>query len=149
MEIPQKIGVIIGVLQYFGDLIWRSKLETQFRVGQIFWRSKFKTQFRVGKFFWQLIGMKGFVAIKIYKSQGARFFQISNGFRMERYSHILEWCGRIFIKGNISNNNNVIFTNHTSRPSHAYTVIMPYLKLHTAHCTLHTLPIMLSAYHTQ
>ena len=95
-KISKNIGDIIGDDQFFRNLIWRSKLETQFRVGQIFWRSKFKTQFRVGKFFWQLIGMKGFVAIKIYKSQGARFFQISNGFRMERYSHILEWCGRIF-----------------------------------------------------
>ena len=36
-------------------------------------------------------------------AQGAIFFQISNGFWMERYSHILIWCGRIFIKGRTCN----------------------------------------------
>ena len=36
-------------------------------------------------------------------AQGAIFFQISNGFRLERYSHILIWCGRIFIKGRTCN----------------------------------------------
>ena len=38
-----------------------------------------------------------------FTSQGAIFFQISNEFRMERYSHILNWCGRIFIKGHTHN----------------------------------------------
>ena len=65
MENLQKFGDMIGDLQYFGDLIWRSKLETQFRLEPIFWRSKLETPFRVGPIFWQLIGIKGFVAIKI------------------------------------------------------------------------------------
>ena len=30
--------------------------------------------------------------------QGAIFLQIRHGFRVEIYSHILNWCGRIFIK---------------------------------------------------
>ena len=41
--------------------------------------------------------------IKTHCIQGAILFQISIGFRMERYSHILEWCGRIFIKGHMRN----------------------------------------------
>ena len=35
--------------------------------------------------------------------QGAIFSQISNKFGLERYSHILIWCGRIFIKGRMCN----------------------------------------------
>ena len=35
--------------------------------------------------------------------QGAIFLQIRYGFRMEKYSHILNWCGRIFIKGHTRN----------------------------------------------
>ena len=35
--------------------------------------------------------------------QGAIFLQIRYGFRMEKYSHILNWCGTIFIKGHTCN----------------------------------------------
>ena len=36
-------------------------------------------------------------------TQRAIFLQIRYGFRMEKYSHILNWCGRIFIKGHTRN----------------------------------------------
>ena len=36
--------------------------------------------------------------IKLNCLQGAIFLQIRHGFRMEIYSHILNWCRRIFIK---------------------------------------------------
>ena len=39
-----------------------------------------------------------------FPPQGAIFFKISNVIRVERYSHILIWCGWIFIKGRTCNN---------------------------------------------
>ena len=63
MENLQKIGHVIEDLQFFGD----QNLRHNFRVRQIFWRSKLETQFRVAPIFWQLFGIKGFVAIRIYK----------------------------------------------------------------------------------
>lgn len=72
MENLQKIGDIFGDLRFFGDLILRSKFETQFEWGEFFgdliWGSKWETQFRVGLIFGQLI-----VAIKIYKPISEHF----------------------------------------------------------------------------
>ena len=72
----QKIGESPKIWRYNwrSPIFWRSKLETQFRVGPIFWRSKLKAQFREGLIFWQLIGIKGFVVIKIYKPISEHFY---------------------------------------------------------------------------